>query len=102
MVQHDKICKEENGKEEIVALKTNLFKGDRVKLSQPFINARMTTQNGVSRKVRERIGTVTNDTTRSNASAIIVLWDGKTTINHHTDHYQEGDLVLVEEEEHAQ
>lgn len=85
-----------------MAVKTNLVKNDRVKLSDAYIRQRQMTQNGVSRKVRERIGTITNDTLRSNATYIAVLWDGKTKVSHHTDHFQEGDLVLVEEEEHAQ
>lgn len=87
--------------------KTNLFKGDRVRLSKRFI-ASMEIMRSATPGRRElaifevnkgRLGTIVNDTLDPDEEFIRVHWDGNKCSNYHQDSYTPEDLVLVEEEE---
>lgn len=71
--------------------KTNLFKGDRVKLS-PKAYTPLTKM-----KSKVRVGTIISDTLNPNADHILVHWDGCAQWNR-SDKYQPDELVLFEEE----
>lgn len=86
--------------------KTNLFQGDRVRLSQTYINGQkflVTKSAGhghggaaIFTKSVERVGTIVNDTLDPKQHAIKVCWDGNSEA-HRKDEYMPCDLDLVEE-----
>jgi len=82
-----------------MAIKTNLFRGDRVKLSKRFINMLdiISDSGGTPKKLRERVGTITTKTLSVNARFLWVHWDGNKAAHDH-DLYTPEDLVLYEEE----
>ncbi len=76
-------------------MKTNLFKGDRVKLSQRYINS----HDGLTRFVLDRVGTIVTDTTGLRYEGEIkVHWDGNVKANR-CDAYAPDELTLVEGED---
>jgi hypothetical protein len=79
---------------------TNLFKGDRVKLSKTYIASQEIMGTGNMDKCRNRIGTIVSDTLKPQNHYIKVHWDGNIKANG-KDVYMPDDLILYEEEEHA-
>lgn len=87
--------------------KTNLFKGDRVRLSARYVASmeimRSSTPGrrelGILEATRVRLGTIVNDTLDPDEEFILVRWDGNKKPNYHHDSYNPDDLCLVEEEE---
>jgi hypothetical protein len=77
-----------------MAIKTNLFQGDRVKLSK------MGVREGMSQKTIDRIGTIWNNTLHPKAECLRVHWDGNAGPGN-KDYYEPDELVLYEEEEVA-
>lgn len=82
--------------------KTNLFKGDRVKLTPRYINrfalSCSNTNRGVIDRAKRRIGTIVSDTLNPYAEHIRVRWDGNKVSNRQ-DQYMPDDLTLYEEED---
>jgi hypothetical protein len=74
--------------------KTNLFKGDRVRLSRSYVNHRP----NIANRSISRIGTIVNDTLCSRQHSIKVHWDGNAKAGRYDD-YAPQDLVLFEEED---
>jgi hypothetical protein len=83
--------------------KTNLFKGDRVRLSQSYINSQEIIAEGVAERnngcftLKDKIGTIVSDTRRKDHEYIHVIWDGNAKYDRKYG-YMPCDLVLVEED----
>jgi hypothetical protein len=77
---------------------TNLFKGDRVRLSKTFLVMMELLGHSVQEGVRDRTGTIISDTLSKQVEYITVLWDGNTVPNR-KDVFMPDDLILYEEEE---
>ncbi len=83
--------------------KTNLFRGDRVKLSQSYINTQeilsegIATRNNGPHTLKDKIGTIVSDTCRHDNEYIHVHWDGNATYDRKYG-YMPVDLVLYEED----
>jgi hypothetical protein len=82
--------------------KTNLWRGDRVKLSRTYINSmqiRMEADEFAKTvaRYRSRIGTIITDTLNPQANSIRVHWDGNAKANQ-KDTFMPDELTLYEEE----
>jgi hypothetical protein len=83
--------------------KTNLFKGDRVKLSQSYINSQEIISEGIAQRnngphtLHLKIGTIVSDTLRHDNEYIHVIWDGNQKYDRKYG-YMPCDLVLVEDD----
>jgi hypothetical protein len=82
---------------------TNLFRGDRVRLSQSYItsqeivSAGIATRNNGPHTLKDKIGTIVSDTCRPDNHYIHVHWDGNKGYDRKYG-YMPCDLVLVEED----
>ena len=74
-------------------MKTNLWKGDRVRLSEAYLAS----QNKLARKSKDRTGTIVSNTSLAIAKWITVRWDGNEKANR-CDQYTPEELTLYEEE----
>ena len=79
--------------------KTNLFKGDRVRLTRNYLTSlKFRNPHSPIGKLAPRVGTIVSDTLEPRFEVIVVHWDGcKFPILRSDRGYQPDDLELVED-----